>query len=337
MLGVTGKTVSATAAVFVPKGTAPSTGWPIVAWAHGTTGVADVCAPSLSADLGGVDPMIAALVQQGFMVVAPDYEGLGSEGIHPYLNLASEGRSLVYAVMAARENVPAASTRWMAYGHSQGGHAALGAAQYASEATGLSYLGTVAIAPASNLALALGNSQTLVNALLQSGQTAAAIGVITQQTAFSTYVTAGLKNTQSINYSDVLEPRAAALAPLAESTCTLGQSIAADVQQYAASTGSISSYPALKANFASVPAIQTFLNTQTEPATVKLNQPVLIIQGDKDTTVLPALTAKLVTDLSNKGTQVTYQVLNGQDHIGVFTSSISTAIGFIQTRFAATS
>src|SRR5690606_10430929 len=44
MLGVDNKEVMATALVFVPKTPAPANGWPIVAWAHGTTGVADKCA-----------------------------------------------------------------------------------------------------------------------------------------------------------------------------------------------------------------------------------------------------------------------------------------------------
>lgn len=46
MLGISGQEVLATSLVFTPKGTPPSAGWPIVAWAHGTTGVADICAPS---------------------------------------------------------------------------------------------------------------------------------------------------------------------------------------------------------------------------------------------------------------------------------------------------
>src|SRR5207244_7976793 len=34
--------------VTVPKGKAPKGGWPILTWAHGTTGIADSCAPSRS-------------------------------------------------------------------------------------------------------------------------------------------------------------------------------------------------------------------------------------------------------------------------------------------------
>ena len=46
MLGINNNETQATALVFTPKGTPPAKGWPIVAWAHGTTGVADQCAPS---------------------------------------------------------------------------------------------------------------------------------------------------------------------------------------------------------------------------------------------------------------------------------------------------
>jgi len=331
-----GQTTTATAVVFVPKGTAPTGGWPIIAWAHGTTGVADVCAPSNDASLGGVDPIIAQLVQLGYMVVAPDYEGLGTPEIHPYLNLASEGRSIVYAVMAARENVATAGKRWVAYGHSQGGHAALGAAQYAGEATGLNYLGTVAIAPASNLGLAINGGTQLASQLVANNQVTSAIGVLAQQVTFSAYVTAGLKQTTSVDYSDVFDAQAAKIVPQVETRCDVGSLIAADIGKHAQATDNPLTYQGLKANFASVPAISNFLSTLSEPATVKLTQPTLIVQGGSDTTVPKQLTDKLVVDMSNLGSSVTYTVLPNATHVSAFTDSVQTVVGFIQGRFAAT-
>ncbi len=59
MPSVNGGLTVATAVVLLPKGIAPAGGWPVVAWAHGTTGVADQCAPSLSQDLAGYDGLIA--------------------------------------------------------------------------------------------------------------------------------------------------------------------------------------------------------------------------------------------------------------------------------------
>ena len=39
--------------VFTPRGQAPDGGWPVIALAHGTTGIDQACAPSLSANLLG--------------------------------------------------------------------------------------------------------------------------------------------------------------------------------------------------------------------------------------------------------------------------------------------
>ncbi len=47
--GVTGKAVAVSGTVSIPKGTAPRGGWPVISYAHGTTGIADQCAPSRDA------------------------------------------------------------------------------------------------------------------------------------------------------------------------------------------------------------------------------------------------------------------------------------------------
>ncbi len=94
----------------------------------------------------------------------PIIEGLGEPSgkeLHPFLNLKSAAYSITDAVVAASKLLgnQAAETRWSVVGHSQGGHAALGAAQYASRAQ-LNYKGAIAIAPASNLALVLAGGRT---------------------------------------------------------------------------------------------------------------------------------------------------------------------------------
>src|SRR5690606_37264646 len=86
------------------KTVAPTGGWKIVAWAHGTTGVADKCAPSRQG-LQGTEYLLQMLLAKGYVVVAPDYEGLGEPSgreNHPYLNLKSEAFSITDAVVAAR-------------------------------------------------------------------------------------------------------------------------------------------------------------------------------------------------------------------------------------------
>ena len=60
------------------------------------------------------------------MVVGTDYEGLGTPGRHPYIAGPSEARGTLDIVRAAR-NLPDvhASDRYLVWGHSQGGHAAM--------------------------------------------------------------------------------------------------------------------------------------------------------------------------------------------------------------------
>src|ERR1700722_13619695 len=56
--------IVASGVLLIPAGTAPQGGWPVIAWAHGTSGVARMCAPSLMKDMEygeeGLMPMVAA-------------------------------------------------------------------------------------------------------------------------------------------------------------------------------------------------------------------------------------------------------------------------------------
>ena len=99
----TGAPIAVSGTVAVPKGNAPRGGWPVITWAHGTTGIADACAPSRANVLGGYDnPLLNRWLQAGYAVVRTDYEGLGTPGDHPYLIGVSEGRSVLDMVRAAR-------------------------------------------------------------------------------------------------------------------------------------------------------------------------------------------------------------------------------------------
>lgn len=166
MPGINGSLIRATSLVFVPKGSPPVGGWPVVTWAHGTTTVGQPsCAPSLKpaaldgnltteGAVLGVEPsgyadLIAALVSAGYAVVAPDFEGLGTEAQapYPYYSFSSLSRSLVAATRAAYKSVPGLSKNWAVVGHSDGGHAAVAVEKFAGEAPELDYKGAVAIAP----------------------------------------------------------------------------------------------------------------------------------------------------------------------------------------------
>ena len=137
-------TVSGT--LYLPQKPTPKGGWPIVAWAHGTTGIADVCAPSWQGRSPRDKQYLDAWLTQGFAVVATDYQGLGTPGIHPYLLWRSEGYSVLDAVRAAlHSHGKQLRNQIVVVGQSQGSGAALGATFLAREyAPELKVLGTVA-------------------------------------------------------------------------------------------------------------------------------------------------------------------------------------------------
>jgi hypothetical protein len=103
---LSGADAAVSGVVLIPAGAPPPSGWPVIAWAHGTTGVARMCAPSLMKDVAygaeGLMPMVAAR----FAVVATDYAGLGTPGAHPYLNKIPQASDVIYSIPAARQAVP---------------------------------------------------------------------------------------------------------------------------------------------------------------------------------------------------------------------------------------
>lgn len=150
MTNIQGKTATATAMVLFPKAIQPKDGYRVVVWEHGTVGVGDGCAPSKNAINPRFKILAETLLAAGYVIIAPDYEGLGTPGVHPYLNLSSEAKSALAAVKAAKEHYGTQlKGDWMSIGQSQGGHASLGTAEFAN--TDISYKGAVAGAPASSL------------------------------------------------------------------------------------------------------------------------------------------------------------------------------------------
>jgi alpha-beta hydrolase superfamily lysophospholipase len=152
--GMKGEPVAVSAMLVVPDGPAPQGGRGVVAWAHPTTGVAQDCAPSLQSSWRKTIPGLDEMVKAGWVVVATDYPGLGTPGVHPYLVGASEARAVVDSVRASRNVKEAgAGDRYVAWGHSQGGQAALFTGQLsAALAPELRLLGVAAAAPATDLA-----------------------------------------------------------------------------------------------------------------------------------------------------------------------------------------
>ena len=159
---VDGRDIAVSGVVIAPTGAAPRGGRVVVTWAHGTSGMADVCAPSKQSDIasgntstsgpagfGAAMPYVQTFLDAGYVVAATDYEGVGTPGLHPFLVGESEGRSVLDAARAAHDlKGAAAASKVLVLGHSQGGHAALFAGELAaSYAPELRVLGVAAEAP----------------------------------------------------------------------------------------------------------------------------------------------------------------------------------------------
>ncbi|HDF5857150.1 TPA: alpha/beta fold hydrolase [Acinetobacter baumannii] len=338
MLGQSGQEVQATSLVFTPNTPPPVGGWPIVVWAHGTTGVADVCAPSKAALADSTKDLISKLLAAGYVVVAPDYEGLGTPGIHPFLNVKSEAFSITDAVVAARNYLSQrnllTSKKWVTVGHSQGGHAALGAAQYASRAQ-LEYKGTVAVAPASNLGFILiAGEQSVANATLDKK-----ISMYAQLDTYTALVTAGIRNTQpTFDYPQVFTPQISSIAQQAETICSgpLGQAFGAGMTQYVTEhNGTLDGYTRTQPNFMAVPLVKTFLDKDSQPLQVKVTTPIIIYQGLADSTVPKVATDILISNATVVGTKINSYVTGNWDHGTAMSRNVDNIVGNVQSLLAA--
>jgi dienelactone hydrolase len=150
--GVDGSITEVTGSVFAPQGHAPDGGWPVIALAHGTTGIQQECAPSKDSQLLGSSLLVGEFLRRGYVVAVPDYQGLGAPGYHPYLDPTTAGYNVIDAVRAARQMIPDTSDRWLGFGYSQGGQASWAANELAREyGRGLNLVGTVAMSPLANL------------------------------------------------------------------------------------------------------------------------------------------------------------------------------------------
>ncbi len=152
-VGLKNEPIAVSGVVVIPLALAPPGGRKIIAWAHPTSGVVSKCAPSLALLLFDQIMGLSDMLQNGYIVAATDYPGLGTPGPHPYLIGDSEGRAVLDSVRAAREVPEAqASEHFALWGHSQGGQAALYAAKLASGyAPDLRLAGVATAAPATDL------------------------------------------------------------------------------------------------------------------------------------------------------------------------------------------
>ena len=336
MQGIKGQETQATALVFTPKTEPPAGGWPIVAWAHGSVGVGDDCAPSRNPIVrGGLLPdvhtqkMIDSFVQAGYVVVAPDYEGLGEPSgteIHPFLHLKSAAYSITDAVVATKSWLGnKASNKWTVVGVSQGGHAALGAAQYAARAN-MDYKGAVALAPANNLEMIESLSDM---AVANNKDVQAQINSYMILDTLTAYMAAGMKSAYPTEpvYSIVFKSPTDKIAEKAEggNQCLILMALnfRGPMRTYARNNeGSLVGYPRKNEGYTQHPIVRQFLDKDLPPLQTLIKTPIIIYQGDKDLIVLPRATNAMVAQARALTTKIDYRTHPDWDHLTVFSANV---------------
>ena len=303
--------------VTVPKGKPPKKGWPVITYAHGTTGIADQCAPSriptgspIAAAVTYIDPEIQEWVDAGYAVVRTDYRGLGTpKEVHAYVAGHPAGRSVVDIVTASRELNPDIGKKYLIAGHSQGGHAALWAASPDAQqfAPKLKLRGTVAYAPGSHFA----EQADLLPAITSPSSLSALVALIIRG--------AELESPQVIP-SQFLSDPALALYPTVDQECLseLGQSD---------SYGGIPPSEMQRDGSDLTPLLDVL--REQNPA-IKTKAPILLLQGTADGTVFPFITDMLNDELVNLGDQVTYSKYDGIDHVGIVSAAEDQALEFME-------
>jgi acetyl esterase/lipase len=311
--GMKGEPQAVSALLVVPDAPAPAAGRNVVAWAHPTTGVVPDCAPSLQPNWRKTIPGLAEMVKAGMVVVATDYPGLGTPGVHPYLIGASEARAVVDSVRAARNvKEAAAGKRFAVWGHSQGGHAALFTGQLAGTlAPELELVGVAAVAPATDLArlLALDLGTKLGN-------------VLAAEALWS------WSRVYGASLSGVLVPDA---IPVVEK-------VAADCIR-TGSEGVAAFYDALplRDGFLSVNIMGTepwaTIMRENSAGAAPVGAPVFIAQGTIDDVVNQRVTAEWAGKVCTQGTPVRFLSVPDEGHIRIAFRSAKEAVAWMVDRF----
>jgi pimeloyl-ACP methyl ester carboxylesterase len=306
--GMVGKTpVAVSGAVFLPQGTTPVGGWPLVAWAHGTTGVADVCAPSWTGRSERDASYLNTWLGLGYAIVATDYQGLGTPGPHPYLAVRPEAYSVLDSVRAVLKALPAVANKIVIIGQSQGGGAAFATAGIAPDyAPELNVRGTVAT----------GVPFFGHNPLRSSTDPASPDPTV----AYALYIGIMAQQSVPVTSDELVTPRALPLFEAARTTCV--GPLFRDVLRAGLNRGN-SLTPKYRDILAPIlPSL--------EYSTVKLPQPLFVGAGAQDHDVAPAVQLALVKNACAEGTVVEAHLYAGLSHGETVNASLKDSVPFVR-------
>jgi alpha-beta hydrolase superfamily lysophospholipase len=305
----TGADIAVSGLVVVPGGAPPTGGFPIASWAHGTTGLADGCAPSLEGPAS--ISYLTSLLDDRMIVVATDYQGLGTPGLHPYLVGQSEAQGVLDAARAARALLGgSAANTVVVVGYSQGGQAALFAGQIApSYAPELFVAGVVAVGPVASIT-------ELAPASLRRRDDADAGFAVMALDAWS--VVYG-----NLPLASVLTAAAHREVGVVTTSCSPQVGDAFD----ATPTDRL-----LRSDWSSLPALRAD-DALNQPGHSPISAPVLVVQGTEDSLIPYATTTGLVDQtLCAEHDTVQYVPIDGAGHGSALAEGEPRVVDWISSR-----
>ena len=297
-----GDDVATSGVVLFPEGEEPPAGgWPVIAWAHGWSGVARQCAPSLARNLQ-YGPFLSMYVQLGYAVVATDYAGLGTSFRSAFADTPSNAWDVVYSIPAARRALPQLGSRWIAMGTGEGGMAVTGVAELEHQIHDPSYLGSILLSGLADLQDVYEQLSSLSSKL-------------------PLFLAYGIKTVYpQFEVNDILTDKA---LPLYEQ---IGQACSLTEGAQKTSTAAM-----LKPTWKSNQFVQKYFSRNRlglKPA----GAPLLVISSETDPSILE--TTKIVARLCKQGDRVQFEKYPESDPGRVIGDSVRDQIAWIQARFA---
>jgi hypothetical protein len=294
-----GENVAVSGVVLVPDGKPPAAGWPVIAWAHEFRGAARQCAPSLMKNLGA-GPILAMYANLGYVVVATDYSGLGSDSGKAVEDMQSNALDVMYSVPAARAAVPEIGTKWIALGTFQGALAAVAVAE--SDVRDPNYLGSVAVSGLSDAAEAYEHfARGSPDRMLALASTV--------QTLYPGFSMRNILTSEGmLAYERFKQSCEVEAAPDLKNTI-------------------------LKSGWENDPFVKEFFSGNT-PGQRASRGPILVISGGADAIIPAELSATTIGRMCKAGDRVDFLRYPDVDASGVMAASAADQISWIKARFA---
>lgn len=297
-----GNDVATSGVVLVPSEQKPPTGgWPVIAWAHGASGVGRSCAPSLMRNVGH-GPVLAMYVNLGYAVVATDYTGLGTNFRNAFLDSSSNANDVVNSVPAARAAVPQLGARWIVMGEADGGLTALAVAEKENEMRDPGYLGAIAISDLANAKQISGHGPSSL--MLMS----LAYGIKTVYPQFQV--------------TDMLTEKAFAAYRDIDLMCSQARTIS-----------ELSPAQTVKPGWESNSFVRQYFG-RNEVGLKRAYGPILVISSDADQASLATITSPAIAGMCKQGDRVQWERFPDLDAATLIGDSVRGQIGWIEGRFA---